>query len=194
MIRIVKLFCLLLLFVKAYGQKEKTYEVKKDSLTYQVRLYKNSDTAAYYTHFKFYCNRYQPKSRDLKDEMSFLKQLFDADFVKQLNLVSADVGYPYLYKDVLQNQCRAFVNSAEWKTELKKPNGNFSYKLVAEIMLKTDVYEAFNDLLKAYGYKIKSISIEKLGFVSKADLKEFGYKSSEKVPLPLMVFFYIEKI
>ncbi|NOR45107.1 MAG: hypothetical protein GQ534_05915 [Candidatus Delongbacteria bacterium] len=145
------------------------------------------------------------KVRELKEEIKVIEFLWNvAKDSITIDLDYIHIGYPLLYKDILEKQIEVFNSSPEWQKHLvdrekkKTPSWSQDHDLIRKIMLEGKVYNALDDLLIKFGYKIKSISVEKIGYASQKDIDKHGLKYDKKVykdvPVPFMVWITVEKI
>lgn len=111
----------------------------------------------------------------------------------KLSGISANIGPPLQYKDVLIRHLTEFKGSKEWLDYVSQNGKKPNYKLTAEIMLEFDVYKPFNDFLKSKGFEIVDISLEKIDLVSSELLEEHMLDNKTIIPMPHTVKIKIEK-
>lgn len=159
-----------------------------------------------FTEFNYQDLNYGIKNvRELKDEIKVIEMLWNAakDSIT-IDLEYIHVGYPLLYKDILEKQIEVFNLSPEWQKHLvyreknKIPSWTQDHDLIARIMLEGKVYSILDDLLIKFGYKIKNFSLEKIGYVTQRDIDKYDLKYDKKIykdiPIPFMVWTTVEKI
>ncbi|MNE21888.1 hypothetical protein D3C80_1150700 [compost metagenome] len=155
---------------------------------------KDKDSIAYTgLHYSFGLS--VKSTRNLSAEMLTMKQLWDKALpIIKTDLKSVSIGYPYEYIDVLKNYIAAFNQSPEWNNYVKKNGKKLNNKLVNHIMLTGNVYKPLDSLLHRYGYKITGFSTEKHGFIAPKDLISNGFKGTEIIQVPFMVWINVERI
>ena len=177
----------------------------QDSDNKLLRFDKGSQSNIF-TEFNYQDLNYGIKNvRELKDEIKIIEMLWNAakDSIT-IDLEYIHVGYPLLYKDILEKQIEVFNLSPEWQKHLvyrkknKIPSWTQDHDLIARIMLEGKVYNVLDDLLIKFDYKIKKFSLEKIGYITQRDIDKYDLKYDKKVyknvPIPFMVWTTVEKI
>ena len=206
--RLILIVILFIVVVGAYSQEFSRTSVDfsiQDPNNKSLRFDKGPQSNIF-TEFHYQDLNYGVKKvRELKDEIKIIEMLWNAakDSIT-INLEYVHVGYPLQYKDILEKQIEVFINSPEWKKHLvhreknKTPSWSQDHDLIKKIMFEGKVYNALDDLLIKFGYKINGISVEKIGYASQKDMDKYGLKYDKKVykdvPIPFMVWITVEKI
>jgi hypothetical protein len=135
------------------------------------------------------------KSEALAHEILYIDTLWRiAESNIEIDLTSADIGYPMEFPDVIRNYIDTFNRSKKWQAHVKAKKKELNYPLMHEIIYEADIYRPFSRLLEKYGYRVASVSSEKHGFILKSDLRKFGFKGNEIIPMPFMLYWKLEKI
>ena len=159
-----------------------------------------------FTNFNFQDLNYETERlRELKEEIKVIEFLWNSgkDSVK-IDLKSLTVGYPLQFKDILEKQIEVFSSSPKWQKYIfyKKNNDipawEIDHDLIEQIMYEGKVYSVLDELLVQFGYNIKGVSVEKIGYVTQKNIDKYGLKIDEEkykdVPIPFIVWVMVEKI
>jgi hypothetical protein len=169
------------------------YSLKySDSTMFRILSFRKNDTDSVFRYLHYSLGY---KSEALSHEIFYMDTLWRiADCNIDIDLTSADIGYPLEFQDVIMNYIDTFNKSKKWQSHVKAKGKTLNYELMHEIILNSDIYRPFRNLLEKYGYKPVSISSEKHGFILKSELRKLGYKGKEIVPMPFMLYWKVEKI
>jgi len=186
------LFTCLVADISVY-QTESEYSLKySDSTMFRILSFRKSEADSVFRYLHYTLGY---KSEALVHEIFYMDTLWRiADCNINIDLNSADIGYPLEFPDVMKNYIDAFNGSKKWQAHVKAKGKDLNYKLIHDIIFESDIYRSFSALLQKYGYKIVSVSSEKHGFMLKSDLRKYGYKGKETVPMPFMLYWKLEKI
>lgn len=166
---------------------------KENSLS--INFYKDKNSSSYETLRIMDQLMGSKRFLNLSDEVQIIDTLWkEAESRIPIHLTTIQIGYPSLYTDVLKQQVTIFSKSKSWQNHVKKNGKKLDLKLMREIMLNESAYHPIDFLLKKHGYRIKSISTEKHGFVSKEALIKAGFTGKEIIPIPFIVYLLVEKI
>ena len=175
---------------------EFTLQVEQDSIYRILSFYKDKDSVMF-TSVKYSISNFNQNStkKELSEEVKIIDKLWDiaADSI-QFNLQSFNIGYPLLYSDVVKKYINTFINSNEWQEFINQNGKQLNYKLMKSVMLKNDVYESLNDLLKTKGYYISEFITEKHGFITSDKLQEQGFDKDEIIPMPFIVWARLKRL
>jgi hypothetical protein len=168
------------------------YKKENDSLS--IGFYKDRESSSFST-LRIKDQTLSVKGTlNLEDEIKIIDSLWkEAERHIPINLTTIHMGYPSLYSDVLKRQITIFSKSQSWQNHVKKNGKKLDLKLMREIMLKDKTYLLIDSLLEKRGYRIKEISTEKHGFVSKDALIKAGFTGKEIIPIPFMVYLSVER-
>jgi hypothetical protein len=174
-------------------QSENEYALKySDSTMFRVLSFRKNETDSAFTYLHYSLGY---KSEALAHEIFYMDTLWRiAESNIEIDLSSADIGYPLEFPDIIKNYIEAFKGSKKWQAHVKAKKKELNYPLMHEIIYEKDIYRPFSLLLEKYGYKIASVSSEKHGFILKSDLRKFGFKGNEIIPMPFMLYWNLEKI
>ncbi len=111
-----------------------------------------------------------------------------------VELTSADAGYPLLFPDVMPDYIQAFLDSEEWMTHVSLKGKELNYELMHKVIYESEVFSSLTDLFYLHGYYITGVSTEKHGFVPREDLMKYGFKGDGIIPVPFMLYWKVERI
>jgi hypothetical protein len=206
--RSIWIFILFVVIISAYAQEFSRTNVDfsiKNEAQKSLRFNKGSQTQIFTDIHYQDLNYGAKKVRELSKEIEIIETLWNAgkDSIT-IDLEYIDVGYPLLFKDLLEKQIEVFSNSPEWQKYLvyrksnNVPSWSIDHDLINKIMYEGKIYNALDDLLIKFHYKIKSISVEKIGYATQKDMDKYGLKYEKKiykdVPIPFMLWITVEKI
>ncbi len=207
-----------------YGQKAKdlkfdysfSYELNSSvdvNLYFSKRYNEKWEHAFTYDCIGDYKNNTQPLFKD-----GF--PIFNAKFTKlhdSLNISLTELGCPnpFDYKDIYKQYFDAFSKSEKWKEYYERfkqfPNNNkyFSaeyHKFIESIILETDLYKDYLDIVRKKGYKIKSVSVEQIRLIpvdqveyrlnnwnGGTNKKTTSDEAILRIPLPMSITCSLEK-
>ena len=201
---IILLTSVLILTAQEFSRGQVDFSIRdeyKKSLRFSKELQSNI-----FSNFNYQDLNYgTEKVRELKEEIKVIEFLWSSgkDSIN-IDLKSLTVGYPVQFKDILEKQIEVFNNSPKWQkyTVYRKnnniPSWNIDHELIETIMLEGEVYKVLDELLVKFGYNIKGISVEKIGYVTQKNIDRYGlkYKANDikDVPIPFIVWVIVEKI
>lgn len=172
-----------------------SFRKKDESSNKRCGFSKHPDSVNYTNLFiTSYYDGVNEQKHDLESLIeSFHVYWYVAEKYTEIQLSTASVGYPSEYNDILKRHIAAFKNSAAWNDYVDK-NGNIpNYELTKSIMLDADVYKPLNDFLKAKGYEIADLGLEKIGYIDPKSLENAGLDNNIIIPVPHMVWINIGK-
>jgi len=175
-------------------ESDREYSLKydTDSASYRVLRFSKGFEDSLFTYLNYSRSN---KTDGFEKEMTILDTLFGKSIGKiDLDLISASIGYPLEFDDVMPKYIKTFLDSKQWSDHIKAKGRELDYKLMRKVILECGVFESFLSLLKKYGYDVKELSTEKHGFVLKEDLIKYGFQGDEIIPVPFMMYWSLEKI
>jgi len=176
----------------SYNVYELTCNEQNFSLS--ISFYKDNDSSSLRTLTIKDQTEKGKRPLNLRDEIKIIDSLWkEAERHVPIQLASIHIGYPSLYSDVLKRQITIFSTSKLWQNHIKKNGKKLDVPLMTQIMVKEKTYLQIDSLLGKRGYRIKGISTEKHGFVSKGDLMKAGFTGKEIIPIPFIVYLLVER-
>jgi hypothetical protein len=174
-------------------QNETEYSLRLEKEDhYSVLSFRKSSEDSVYTYLKY---SKSIKIEALALECSTIDSLWTlAEKKVMIELVSADIGYPLQYPDIMPGYIQAFLDSEEWMTHVSLKGKELNYELMHSVIYSSNVFQPLTDLLYLHGYYVTGVSTEKHGFVPKEDLIRYGFKGDEIIPMPFMLYWKLEKI
>ncbi len=164
-------------------------KIEKDSIYRILTFWKDKDSTNY-SSVKYSISDFNNISspKKLIDKINTINQLWNiAKDSIALNLNSFNIGYPLLYSDVLKNHIQAFIDSEDWQKHVKQNGKTLNYEIIKKVILEANVYKPLNSFLRTKNYHISEFETEKHGFVTKENLQNAGFSSSEIIPMPFIV-------
>lgn len=197
---LLSLFVILFIANSIFGQVmisktqvDYSLKIEQDSIYRILTFWKHKDSTIY-TSIKYSISDFNENSnpKNLADEIVYIEQLWNiAQDSISMNLKSIIIGYPQVYKDILQNHIEAFKQSKEWQSHVNENGKTLNIELIKKIMFESDMYKPLNDLLRTKGYQVSGFETEKHGFITKENQLKAGYSGQEIIPMPFMVWITI---
>lgn len=172
---------------------DKEYSLKKSTgESWSVLRFGRNDEFSPFNYMKY---SRSVRIESLEEECKIIDELWShADESINVELSTADVGYPLQFPDIMPDYIQAFLDSEEWMTHVSLKGKELNYELMHKVIYENDVFRPLTDLLYLHGYYITGVSTEKHGFVTKEDLTKYGFKSSDIIPVPFMLYWKVERI
>ncbi|MBN2858569.1 MAG: hypothetical protein JXN63_09240 [Candidatus Delongbacteria bacterium] len=169
------------------------YSLKKsDGDSWSVLRFGRNDDFSPFGYMKY---SKSARIESLEDECKLIDELWShADESVNIELTTADVGYPLQYPDIMPDYIQAFLDSEEWMTHVSLKGRELNYDLMHKVIYENDIFSALTDLFYLHGYYITGVSTEKHGFVPKEDLIKYGFKGEEVIPIPFMLYWRVERV
>lgn len=195
-----KLFVLSFIFIFSiltYGEyniknEKNEYGIgyEKDGVYRMLTFYKE-DSEKNFSKLRYRISKMKVVDMYFEEEIKVIEKLWNEAMPNiKIELKGMSVGYPEQYDDVLTVYIDSFLQSKEWKKSMDKKDK----VLMREIIVKEKIYRNLEKFLMVKGYKIKSCTSEKHGFIKKEELSKRGKNENEKILMPYMLWFNLENL